>query len=142
MRVRALALVSVASLASLVLLTACGGDDKDKSSEAQTFCSVVAPIQGVGTALENTDDTAALKSAMTSAESALAAVGATPPQGIASDVTTVQSIFAKANTALKASNYDIEAAGESDPEAINAIMDPQFQSAADNIQKWSTSNCG
>jgi hypothetical protein len=137
MRVRALV---AASLVSLVLLGACGDDDDD-SPEAQTFCSVVAPIQGLGTALENPDDVAGVEAAMTAAESALATVGTTPPEAIAADVETVRSIFTAANDVLKANGYSVDSAGAADPDAINAILDPEFQTAADSIQAWSDDNC-
>jgi hypothetical protein len=65
MRLRALALVSIASLAVLV---GCGDDGGDDSPEAQAFCEVVDPIQAVPTALENPDDVDAVKSTMEAAE--------------------------------------------------------------------------
>ena len=58
MRLRALALFSVASL---VLLGACGDDGGDDSPEAQTFCSVVDPIQQLPTILENYEDVAGVQ---------------------------------------------------------------------------------
>jgi hypothetical protein len=137
MRRRAVAVVSIVAFA---LLAACGDDGGDDSPEAETFCTVVDPIQAIGTALE-TSDPASIETAMTDAEAAFAAVGDTPPEGIASDVTTARSIFEAANAALAANEYSIDAAGAADPEAINAILDPEFQTAADNIQAWSTDNC-
>jgi hypothetical protein len=138
MRLRALASFSVASL---VLLGACGDDGGDDSPEAQTFCSVVAPIQQIGAALEVPEDVAGLEAAMTDAEAAFATVAGTPPEAIASDVNSVQAIFTAANEALAANAYSIDAASAAAPDAINAIYDVQFQTSADNIQAWSEDNC-
>ena len=138
MRLRALALVSVASLA---LLGACGDDGGDDSPEAQTFCSVVAPIQQLPTVLENYEDVAGVQATMTSAESALAAVSGTPPEGIASDVQTVTAAFGPANAVLKAAGYDYSAVSDADAGTVAALGEPGFQTAADNIQVWSEDNC-
>jgi hypothetical protein len=138
MRPRALALFSVASLA---LLGACGDDGGDESPEAQTFCSVVAPIQELPTVLENYEDVEGVKATMTSAESALAQVSGTPPEGIAADVETVTAAFTPANEVLKAANYDYAAVSDADAEKVAALSDPSFQTAADNIQAWSEDNC-
>jgi hypothetical protein len=137
MRLRALVLVSVASLA---LLAGCGDDGGDDSPEAQAFCGVVDPIQAVGTALENPDDVEAVRSTMTAAESALAQVSGAPPEGIAEDVEVVTSRFETANEALKEADYDYNNL-PADDESLNAILDPEFTTAADNIQTWSTDNC-
>jgi hypothetical protein len=138
MRVRALALVSITSL---VLLGACGDDGGDDSPEAQTFCSVVAPIQALPTVLENYEDVAGVEATMTSAESALAAVSGTPPEGIAADVEVVTSTFGPANEVLKAAAYDYTAVSDADAEKVAALTDTEFVTAADNIQAWSEDNC-
>jgi hypothetical protein len=136
MRRRALVLLSIAAL---VLLGACGDDDSDDSPEAQTFCSVVDPIQQLPTVLEQ--DTAGVQATMTAAESALAQVSGTPPEGIAEDVAVVRSTFDAANAALKPVGYDYEQVAEEDFAALDALSEPDFQTAADNIQAWSTDNC-
>jgi hypothetical protein len=136
MRLRALALFSVAAL---VLLGACGDDDSDDSPEAQTFCSVVDPIQQLPTVLEQ--DAAGVQATMTAAENALAQVSGTPPEGIAADVEVVRSTFDAANSALKPVGYDYEQVAEEDFDALNALSEPEFTTAADNIQAWSDDNC-
>ena len=138
MRVRALAFVSISSL---VLLGACGDDGGDSSPEAATFCSVVAPIQALPSVLENYEDVEGVKATMTSAETALAEVSGTPPEGIASDVAVVTAAFGPANEVLKAADYNYDAVSDADADKVAALTDPAFQSAADNIQAWSTDNC-
>jgi hypothetical protein len=138
MRLRALALVSIASLA---LLSACGDDGGDDSPEAQTFCTVVAPIQALPSVLENYEDVAGVQATMTSAESALAEVSGAPPEGIAADVEVVTAAFAPANDVLKAAAYDYAAVNDADAEKVAALSEPEFQTAADNIQAWSEDNC-
>jgi hypothetical protein len=139
MRLRALALVSVCSLA---LLGGCGDDGGDDSPEAQTFCSVVAPIQALPTVLENYEDVAGVQKTMTDAEAALAAVSGTPPEGIAADVGVVTAAFGPANDVLKAAGYDYGAVvSDADAAKVAALTEPDFQTAADNIQAWSTENC-
>jgi hypothetical protein len=137
MRLRALALVSVASLA---LLGACGDDGGDDSPEAQTFCSVVAPIQELPTVLEQ-EDVASVEATMTAAETALAQVSGAPPEGIAADVEVVRTTFDAANNALEPVGYDYAQVADADFEALNALTEPGFQTAADNIQAWSEDNC-
>jgi hypothetical protein len=122
-----------------VLLGACGDDDGDDSPEAQTFCSVVDPIQQLPTVLEQ--DTAGVQATMTAAESALAQVSGTPPEDIAGDVEVVRSTFDAANAALKPVGYDYEQVAEEDFDALNALSEPEFTTAADNIQAWSDDNC-
>jgi hypothetical protein len=138
MRLRALALVSIASLA---LLSACGDDGGDDSPEAQTFCTVVAPIQALPSVLENYEDVAGVQATMTSAESALAEVSGAPPEGIAADLEVVTAAFAPANDVLKAAAYDYAAVNDADAEKVAALSEPEFQTAADNIQAWSEDNC-
>ena len=138
MRLRALALVSVASLAALA---GCGDDGGDDSPEAQTFCAVVDPIQALPTVLENYEDVDGVKTTMTQAETALAQVTGTPPEGISEDIATVNATFEPANEALKAVDYDYAALSDADAEAVAALTDPEFTDAADNIQAWSSDNC-
>jgi hypothetical protein len=137
MRLRALALVSFASLA---VLAGCGDDGGDDSPEAQAFCAVVEPIQALPTALENPDDVEAVESTMTAAETALGQVSGTPPEGIADDVEVVTTRFETANAALKEADYDYNNL-PADDESLNAILDPEFTDAADNIQSWASDNC-
>ena len=77
MRIRALAI----ALFVLVPLTAACGDDggKDTSTEATTFCGVVTPVQSLADVVDKADDTKAVQSTFTEAESALAKVSGTPP---------------------------------------------------------------
>lgn len=138
MRVRALALVSIALLA---VLAGCGDDGGDDSPEAQTFCTVVDPIQALPTVLENYEDVDGVRTTMTEAEAALAQVSGTPPEGISADIATVNSTFETANEALKAVDYDYSALSDSDADSVAALTDPDFTTAADNIQAWSTDNC-
>jgi hypothetical protein len=136
MRVRALALASIVPLA---LLGACGDDSADDSPEAQTFCSVVAPIQALPTVLEQ--DAATAKITMTAAATALAQVGGDPPADIVADVQVVTTTFNAANAALEPVDYDYEQVAEADFGALNALSEPDFTTAADNIQAWSEDNC-
>lgn len=144
LRARALARVSFASVASvlcLALVTGCGDDGGDDSPEAQAFCGVVDPIQQLPTVLENYEDVAGVEATMTAAESALAQVSGTPPEGIASDVELVNATFGPANDALKAVGYDYDQLDGEQADAVAALTEPDFQRAADNIQTWSTDNC-
>jgi len=95
MRLRALALVSVALFA---VLAGCGDDGGDDSPEAQTFCGVVDPIQQLPTVLENYEDV----------------------DGV---------------------DYDYAQLSDADAEAVAALTEPEFTTAADNIQAWSSDNC-
>jgi hypothetical protein len=137
MRIRALVLAAIASLA---VLAGCG-DDKDTSTEAKTFCSVVKPVQDLGSALENADNTKTVQTAFTAAENAFNTVGSTPPSDIKTDFETVKRIFTAANDALKKASYSVDAAGAASPKAIEDLEGVEFQRAADNIQSWSTKNC-
>ena len=138
MRARAL---TAAVVASLVVLASCGGNGKDTSTEAQTFCSVVTPIQGLGTVTENPDNTKGVQDAMNAVETALSKVTASPPADIKSAVDTVSKTFNAANAALKKANYKFDALAQSDYAAIEALDSADFQKAADEIQTWSSKNC-
>jgi hypothetical protein len=141
MRSRALASAAVAVVA-FVALAGCG-DSKDNSAEAQNFCSVVTPIQGIGSAIENSDDATAVKDAMSRAESAIAQVAsASPPEDIAAPFETVKTRFTAAREALKKTNYDFETLDEAGQKTINDLDSAEFQRAADDIQTWSSKNCG
>ena len=63
------------------------------------------------------------------------------PADLKADLTTVQTTFTAANTVLKANAYSIEVAATKDAKAIQALDDPAFTKATDNIQAWSTKNC-
>ena len=138
MRARAL---TAAVATSLFVLAACGGDSKDTSTEAKAFCSVVTPIQGLGTVTENPDDTKGVQSAMSAVEDALAKVTASPPADIKDAVDTVSKTFNAANAALKKANYKFDQLAQSDYAAINALDSADFQKAADQIESWSSKNC-
>ncbi len=139
MRIRALAI----ALFVLVPLTAACGDDggKDTSTEATTFCGVVTPVQALAGISDRADDPAALKVAFTGAETALAKVSGTPPTDIAADLTTVTNTFNASNTVLKANAYSYEVAATKDAKALEALDDPGFTKATDNIQAWAQKNC-
>jgi hypothetical protein len=140
MRSRALASAAV-GVAAFIALAGCG-DSKDSSAEAKNFCSVVTPIQGIGSAIENSDDTAAVKSAMSRAESAIAQVAsAKPPADIAAQFTVVKERFTAANEALKKTNYNFDTLDPAGQKTINDLDSPDFQKAADEIQTWSSKNC-
>lgn len=143
-RTRALtrvSLASVATVACLALVTGCGDDGGDESPEAQTFCGVVDPIQQLPTVLENYEDIAGVEATMTAAESALAQVSGTPPEGISADVEVVNSTFEPANEALKSVGYDYNQLDDEQATTVAALTEPEFTTAADNIQAWSTDNC-
>ena len=78
---------------------------------------------------------------MTAAENALGQVAGTPPEGIANDVATVNQVFDAANDALKSVDYDYSALSDADAETVAALTDPEFTTAADNIEAWSKDNC-
>jgi hypothetical protein len=140
MRIRAT--LALAALVLVPFAAACGDDGgKDTSTEAQNFCSVVTPVQALAGISDRADDPAALKVAFSGAESALAAVSGTPPTDIAADLTTVTTTFNAANTVLKANAYSYEAAAAKDAKAIEALDDPAFTKATDNIQAWAVKNC-
>jgi hypothetical protein len=42
---------------------------------------------------------------------------------------------------LKANAYSYEAAAAKDPKALEALDDPAFTKATDNIQAWAERNC-
>ena len=132
MRIRAT--LALAVLVLVPFAAACGGGGgKDTSIAAQNFCGVVTPVQALAGISDRADDPAALKVAFTGAESALAAVGGTPPTDIATALTTVTTTFSAANTALKANAYSAK--------ALEALDDPTFTKATDNIQAWAVKNC-
>ena len=91
--------------------------------------------------LENYEDVDGVESTMTAAETALAQVTGTPPEGIADDIATVNAAFEQANDALKAVDYDYAQLSDADAEAVAALTEPEFTTAADNIQAWSSDNC-
>lgn len=139
MRIRALA---ITALLVVPFAAACGDDGgKDTSVEAKTFCGVVAPVQALAGISDKADDTAALKTTFTAAESAIAAVSGTPPTDLKTDLDAVTATFTKANAALKANGYSYEKAAAADPKAIEALDDPSFTKATDNIQTWASKNC-
>lgn len=135
--------VSLASLATvtLLLVAGCGDDGGDDSPEAQAFCGVVDPIQQLPTVLENYEDVAGVEATMTAAESALAQVSGTPPEGIADDVELVNATFGPANEALKSVDYDYSRLDDAQADSVAAFMEPDFVSAADRIQGWASENC-
>ena len=139
MRIRAT--LALAVLVLVPFAAACGGGGKDTSTAAQNFCGVVTPVQALAGISDRADDPAALKVAFTGAESALAAVGGTPPIDIAAALTTVTTTFSAANTALKANAYSYKAAAAKDAKALEALDDPTFTKATDNIQAWAVKNC-
>ena len=140
MRIRAT--LALAVLVLVPFAAACGGGGgKDTSIAAQNFCGVVTPVQALAGISDRADDPAALKVAFTGAESALAAVGGTPPPDIATALTTVPTTFSAANTALKANAYSYKAAAAKDAKALEALDDPTFTKATDNIQAWAVKNC-
>ncbi len=139
MRIRTLA---IAALAFVPLAAACGDDGgKDTSTEAKNFCGVVAPVQALAGISDKADDTKAVQAVFTAAEAALAAVSGTPPTDLKADLATVTGTFTAANTALKANAYSYEKAAAANAKAIEALDDPAFTKATDNIQAWSTKNC-
>jgi hypothetical protein len=77
---------------------------------------------------------------MEAAENALSQVSGTPPEGIAEDVEVVTTRFQTANSALKEADYDYNNL-PADDDSLNAILDPEFTTAADNIQAWASDNC-
>ncbi len=140
MRIRAT--LATAALVLVPFAAACGDDGgKDTSTAAQNFCGVVTPVQALAGISDRADDPAALKVAFTGAESALAAVSGTLPTDIATDLTTVTTTFNAANTALKANAYSYGAAAVKDAKALEALDDPAFTKATDNIQAWAVKNC-
>jgi hypothetical protein len=142
MRTRAFALAAFVAIAALVVVAGCGDDGgKDSSAEATTFCTVVKPVQDLGGILEQSDDTKAVQTAFTSAESAFATVGDTPPAAIKDDVATVKRVFGAANDALKKAAYNVDTAAEASPKAIEDLEGAEFETAADKIQTWSSTNC-
>lgn len=139
MRIRTLA---IGALALLPLAAACGDDGgKDTSTEAKNFCGVVAPVQALAGISDKAEDTKAVQSVFTAAETALAAVSGTPPTDLQADLSTVTATFTAANTVLKANAYDYTKAATANAKAIEALDDPLFTKATDNIQAWSTKNC-
>lgn len=137
-RIRSFAVVAMASLA----LVACGDDGgQDTSTEAQTFCGVVAPVQALAGISDKADDPATLATVFTEAKSALAAVVGAPPEDLAADLNTVKTTFDAANAALEPVDYSYEQAAAADPDALNALDDPSFTVATDNIQTWASKNC-
>jgi hypothetical protein len=140
MRSRVLA-SAAAGIAAFIALAGCG-DSKDNSAEAKNFCSVVTPIQGIGSAIENSDDAAAVKNAMSRAEAAIAQVAsAKPPADISASFDTVKTRFTAANEALKKTNYNFDSLDPAGQKTIVDLDSPDFQKAADDIQTWSTKNC-
>lgn len=140
MRIRAA--LALTALVLVPFAAACGDDGgKDTSTEATTFCGVVTPVQALSGISDRADDPAALKVAFTGAESALAKVSGTPPTDIAADLITVTATFNAANTVLKANAYSYGAAAAKDAKAIEALDDPAFTKATDNIQAWARKNC-
>ena len=139
MRIRALA---VAVLALLPFATACGDDGgKDTSTAAKTFCGVVAPVQALAGISDKADDTKVLQTTFSAAETAIAAVSGTPPKDLAVDLGTVTTTFAAANKVLKANAYNYAKAAAADAKAIEALDNPAFTKATDNIQTWAVKNC-
>jgi ABC-type transporter Mla subunit MlaD len=139
MRFRALA---VAALALVPFAAACGDDGgKDTSAEAKVFCGVVAPVQGLAGITDKADDTKTVQARFTAAESALAAVSGAPPADLKADLDTVTATFNAANKVLKANAYSFDKAAAADAKAIEALDDPKFTKATDNIQTWATKNC-
>ena len=139
MRIRTLA---IGALALLPLAAACGDDGgKDTSTEAKNFCGVVAPVQALAGISDKAEDTKAVQSVFTAAETALAAVSGTPPTDLQADLSTVTATFTAANPVLKANAYDYTKAATANAKAIEALDDPLFTKATDNIQAWSTKNC-
>ena len=53
----------------------------------------------------------------------------------------VTTTFSAANTALKANAYSYKAAAAKDAKALEALDDPTFTKATDNIQAWAVKNC-
>ena len=140
MRIRAA--LALAALVLVPFAAACGGgSSKDTSTEAKNFCGVVTPVQALAGISDKADDTAAIKTTFTAAETALAAVSGTPPTDLAADLTTVTTTFNAANTVLKANAYSYEVAATKDAKAIEALDDPTFTKATDNIQAWAVKNC-
>ncbi len=64
-----------------------------------------------------------------------------PPQAIAADITTIKTVFAAANDALKKANYDVSKVDKASSSAINALEDATFSAAGDRVQTWTTTNC-
>jgi hypothetical protein len=140
MRIRAA--LALAGLVLVPFVAACGDDGgKDTSAEAKNFCGVVTPVQALAGISDKADDATAVKTAFTGAESALAEVSGTPPTDLAADLGTVTTTFNAANTVLKANAYNYEAAAAKDAKAIEALDDPAFTKATDNIQAWAKKNC-
>lgn len=134
-------IASPLALSLALFIAACGGDDgKDNSAQAKAFCKVSAPVQALSGVLEN-EDPAKAKATFEAADAALSAVAGDPPQGIAADVATVKSTFAAANDAMKKAGYKIDAVDAAGKKAVVALEDGTFTKAADNITKWSETNC-
>ena len=140
MRIRAT--LALAALVLVPFAAACGDDGgKDTSTAAKNFCGVVTPVQALAGISDKADNVAAIKTTFTAAESALAAVSGTPPTDLAADLAAVTTKFNAANTVLKANAYSYEAAAAKDAKAIEALDDPTFTKATDNIQAWAVKNC-
>jgi hypothetical protein len=141
MRFRAGAVAALA-LALVPFAAACGDDGgKDTSAEAKAFCGVVQPVQALAGITDKADDTKTVQTRFTAAETALAAVSGTPPTDLKADLDTVTATFNAANKVLKANAYSFDKAAAADAKAIEALDDPKFTKATDNIQSWATKNC-
>ena len=134
--------LAIAVLVLVPFAAACGGGGgKDTSTAAQNFCGVVTPVQALAGISDRADDPAGLKVAFTGAGSALAPLRGTPPTAIPPALPTVPPPFSAATPGLKANAYSYKAAAAKDAKALEALDDPTFTKAPDNIRAWAVKNC-
>jgi hypothetical protein len=149
-------LVVSVGLAAVVGLTGCGGGSDKKAAPTSTLPTVTTTPVGNDQAstpfcqlaktytekfaalLPSANDPVKLRAATTDAEAAIRQAKATAPTEIKADVNVVANTAGDALAALQKKNFVLADA----PEAVTKLQEPAFQTAFDNLTKFTRAHCG